>query len=177
MAGVRSNERLVEDQVGLLEPGLDVADDPFIGVLAERQLAVARGSEVLVGPLQFLNLRSGGWSALRGRLGPDPHVALGASVRRSGPQALDRIDHERQRLVFDVDALDRFGGRELVDRGDRENRLTLVERLHGEAALAERAGDDPFAEVCAGDDRRQIVGREDRLDARHRQRLRLRRCS
>ena len=111
--------------------------------------------------------RAGCAAGWRGRTQTLPCVR---AFGRPGPQALDRIDHEGQRLVFDVDALDRLGRRQLVDGRDRENRLALVERLVGQAALAERAGDDAFAEVGALDDRRQIVDGEDRLHAGHRQR-------
>jgi hypothetical protein len=169
VARVRADERLVENQVRLLEPGLDVADDPFIGVLAERQLSLPCRVEILVGPLELLHLRSCRRGALCG-LRPDPDVAFGARVRRTGPEALDRIDDERQPLVFDVDALDGFGSRQLVNGSDCENRLALVERLHRQSALAQRAGDDALAEIGAGDDCRQIVCGEDRLDAREGQR-------
>ena len=50
------------------------------------------------------------------------------------------------------------GGGDLVDRGDGEDRLAGVERLVGQ-----RASRAPFSI-------RQVVGGEDRLDARHRQR-------
>ena len=53
MAGGRSDERLVEDEVGLLEARFDVAEHPLVGVLAERQLPFFGGGEVFVGPLQF----------------------------------------------------------------------------------------------------------------------------
>ena len=176
-----ADEGLVEDEVGLLEAGLEIAERPLVGVLAERQLAVAGRGEVLVGPLQLLHLRPGGAAgaapaAGRRRRGRTQTLPSRARVRAARPQALERIDDERQRLELDLDRLDRFGRGELVDGRDREDRLALVERLVGQAALAERAGDDAFAEVGAVDDGRQIVGGEDRLDAGHRQRRAACRC-
>ena len=52
---------------------------------------------------------------------------------------------------------------DFVDRGDREDRLARVERLVGQRLLG-------AVQI------RQIVGGEDRLDARHRQRARSCRC-
>ena len=64
VAGVGADEGLVENEIGLFESSLDVADNPFIGVLAERQPSLAGGGKILVGPLQFLHLRPGRRSAL-----------------------------------------------------------------------------------------------------------------
>ncbi len=47
----------------------------------------------------------------------------------AGTQALERIDHERQRLEVDDDLLDRFGGDLFAVGGDREDRLAFVERF------------------------------------------------
>ena len=93
-----------------------------------------------------------------------------ARVRAAGPQAFDRIDDEGQRLELDVDRFDRFGRGQLVDRGDGENRLALIERLVGQAALGLRAGLHAFAERRADGGAGHVVGGEDRLDAGHRQR-------
>ena len=76
----------------------------------------------------------------------------------SGTKAVERIDDERQRLEIDDDLFDRFGGGELVNRGDGEDRLARVERLVGQRAFGVRA------EI------RQVVGGEDRLHAGHRER-------
>ena len=64
---------------------------------------------------------------------------------------------ERQRLEVELDPLDRLGGGQLVDRGDGQNRLALIQRLVGQRALG-------AAQIG------QIVGGENRLDAGHRQR-------
>src|SRR6266516_3201482 len=63
------------------------------------------------------------------------HFKVWSLGRGGRPQALDRIDDERQWLETDVDPLDRFGGRQFVDRGDGENRLALIEWLVGQRAL------------------------------------------
>ena len=49
----------------------------------------------------------GGWCC---GAGTHPHIPLGPRVGAAGPQALDRIDHERQRLELDLDRFDRFDG-------------------------------------------------------------------
>ena len=75
--------------------------------------------------------------------GADEHVALRAAVGRSGAQALERIDHERQRLELDDDAVDGFGGEFFAVGGDGENRFAFVDRFVGQrdipAASAEAA--------------------------------------
>src|SRR5689334_1541232 len=99
MARVRADERLVENEIGLLESGLDVADLPFVGVLTEREFFGLCRAEVFAGPLQFLHLRIGGPGRLRRT---HPHVAVGSRVRASGPETLEWIDDERQRLEIDL---------------------------------------------------------------------------
>ena len=94
-----------------------------------------------VGPLQRLRPSACGGAAgrraarLRARRRRDPDVAVEARVGAARPQALDRIDDERQRLEIDVDALDRLRGGRFVDGRDGENRLALIERLVGQRAL------------------------------------------
>ena len=90
--------------------------------------------------------RSAGAPARRAARRRIHDVALRACVRTAGPQADERIDHERQRLEFDDDLLDRLGGGQFVDGGDGENRLAFVQRLHRQAAFALRAGADVLAE-------------------------------
>ena len=75
---------------------------------------------------------------------PGRRLSIGSTTNGSGSRS-------------HVDPLDRFGRGQLVDRGDGENRLALIERLVGERALG-------AAKV------RQIVGPENRLHAGHRQR-------
>src|SRR5439155_24317437 len=50
MARRPSHERFVEDEIGLLEAFLDVAERPLVGRLPERHLTVLRVREVFVGP-------------------------------------------------------------------------------------------------------------------------------
>ncbi len=180
MARVVPDKRLVEDEVGLLEARLDVAGLPLVRVLAERELPGPGRGEILFRPLQFLHLRPRGrgrracpGSWLRGarrRQRANPGVALRARVGTVGPQRFKRIDRERQRLVLDLNPLDRFGRGELVHRRHGQNRLAVIQRLHRQAALAERARDDALTQVRALDHGRQIVDGQDRFDARHRER-------
>jgi hypothetical protein len=141
-------------------------------VLAKRQLAVLCGGKIVRRPLERLDFRTGrrrrgaGLGRRRGRRAY-PHVALRPGVRAAGLQAFDWIDDKRQRLELDLNLLDGLGGGRFVNRRDGQDRVADIQRLVGQPALAERAGDDPFAEVGAFDDRRQVVDGEDRLHARH----------
>ena len=63
---------------------------------------------------------------------------------------------------------------EFVDRADGENRLALIHRLLGEAALAQLVRRDHLAQIRHGVGRRgKIVHREDAFDAGHGQRFAL----
>ena len=180
MARVVPDKRLVEDEVGLLEARLDVAGLPLVRVLAERELPGPGRGEILFRPLQFLHLRPRGrgrracpgswlWGARR-RQRADPGVALRARVGTVGPQCLNRIHRERQRLVLHLNPLNRFGRGELVHRRHGQNRLAVIQRLHRQAALAERARDDAFSEIRTFDDGGEIVDCQDGFDTRHRER-------
>ena len=142
MAGGLHDERFVDDERGVLESGVEIAERPFFGGFAERHAAVLLFGEIFGRPLDRLDLWAGllalrlcaercrrAWRRRR------PDVAFGARVRAARAQALDRIDHKRQRLEIDVDLLDRVGRSELVDGGDGEDRLARVERLVGERAF------------------------------------------
>ena len=82
--------------------------------------------EVRLRPLEFCDL---GRARILPRR-PHPDVAVRPRVRPARPQGFERIDDERKRLEIDLNFLDRFGGREFVDGGHRENRFALVQRLH-----------------------------------------------
>ena len=56
---------------------------------------------------------------------------------------------------------------ELVDGRDRQDRLALVDRLVGQRDLAVDVGEHQLAVSFTASPPRQVVGREDRLDARH----------
>jgi hypothetical protein len=143
--------RLVENQIGLLEAGVEVSDLPLVGVFSEWKLFRLRVAEISRRPFQLLHLRVRWSGCLRGT---HPHVSFGPRVRTSRPEALHGIHHERQRLEVDLNFLNRFGGGVLVDCGDGQNRFAFIQRFHGEAALAQLAGDDAFAEVGALHNRR-----------------------
>ena len=155
--GRRHDEGLVEDQVGGLERGLQVAERPFLHRLAHRHAAFGRLGKVRRGPLEALDRGAWGFTR-RGRGRRRPHVALAARVGAIGPQALDRIGHEGQRLDVEMNQLDRLGGNLLADGRHGENRLTRVERLVGQAVLGGAV------------QLRHIVGRDDGADTRQRHR-------
>jgi hypothetical protein len=84
------------------------------------------------------------------------------------PQRIERIDHEGKRLKIDLDFLDGFRGGEFVDRGHRKNRFALINRFHGETALAPLAGLDHRAIVGKRVGwRGKIVRCENGFDAGH----------
>ena len=183
MAGRLRHERFVEHEVGLLEAFLDVADDKRVGELADRHLAGAGLVEVVFSPFPDLDLRrrrrrrrrgrragSGGHGRGRRERRTHPDVALRPRVRAVRPEAFNRIDDEGQRLEFDLDLFDRFRRGELVDGGDRQNRLALVERLVRQAAFGLRRRLHVLAERRPRGRAGHFVRGEDRLHAGHRQR-------
>ncbi len=100
-----------------------------------------------------------------------PDVALRARVRAGRPQTLNRIDDERKRLVFDVDRLDGLGRDGFADGRDREDRLALIQRLVRQPALALRGRLNVLSKRRACRRLREIIFRDNRLDARHRERF------
>src|SRR5208283_5095978 len=141
VARVGCDECFIEDQRGALEARLYVTVRPFVGRLTPRQTAFLLLREVRLGPLEHSDRgrrrgrrrssRHGRW---RRRLYPD--VSVRSRIGASGAQGLKRIDGEGQRVKLDSNLFNRFSGSELVDCGDSENRLTLIERLHVESPLA-----------------------------------------
>ena len=92
-------------------------------------------------------------------------------VRTARTQTDQRIDRERQRLELDHDLLDRFGRGQFVDGRDGENRLAFVHRLLRQRCVRPACWRLTFSpSVRARLRARQIVRRQDRLDAGHRQR-------
>ena len=179
VAGVRRDVRLVEHERGLLEARLEVAVRPLLRRIRHHRQAAGVGlGQLRLGPLHLADL--GTRRALRlaaarrrgrRRRRDEPVVALGPGVGAAGTEAHQRIDREGQRLELDLDLFDRVGGRDLVDRGDRQDRLALVDRLVRERDFAVEIGEDHLAVVVDGVSRlRQIVGGQNRLDAGHRQR-------
>ena len=133
--------RLVEYEVRLRESGLDVAHLPLVGGgAARRELTPLGGGPVGALPLDGRHVR------------PGHRVAVEAGVRSSRAQAVERVEHERQRLEVEPDELDGIRGRRLVDRGHGQNRLAFVPRLVGERRLVGRVH------------RRQVRGGQDRRD-------------
>ena len=94
---VRSVARMMSDRnIGAVA----VLDgETLVGVFSERKLFRLRVAEISRRPFQLLHLRVR-WS---GRLrGTHPHVSFGPRVRASGPEALNGIHHERQRLEVEA---------------------------------------------------------------------------
>jgi len=112
------HEALVEDELGGLEAGLDVAVAPFLGRLAGRQLVVAGRGKITRFPLQGLQVD------LRRR-----DIAVRARIGAAREQALQRIGHVRQLLEIDLDRLDRVGRGGLALGCDRQDRMPHIEHL------------------------------------------------
>lgn len=146
---------LVEHDRRVPEAGLEVAVRPLVVDLSHRQLAVGRGGEVGVGPLD-----------LGDALAAHHRVAVQAGVGAVRPQALERVEHERERLEVQLDLPDRVLCDRLVHRGQRGDRLAHEVRRVGEDGVARR-GD--LGHVVVGQDRDHTFHRERRrgVDASH----------
>src|SRR5688572_2203980 len=102
MARVRCYERFVEHQRGLLETRLEIAKRPGrIGRLPHRHPAFFRVCELFFRPFQILDLRKRRWLTGR-RSWTHPDIAFDSRSLCAGPQRLERIDMERQRLPADL---------------------------------------------------------------------------
>jgi hypothetical protein len=120
VTGGLHDERLVQDERGLLQTRVEVADGPFLERLAHRELTWPGRGEVLGGPLHRLSGSRSRWPgrrAWRRWTGCAPHVAVEPRARSTRPEAFQRIDDERQRLEVHDDAFDGVGGGDLVDGG------------------------------------------------------------
>jgi hypothetical protein len=120
MRQARGDERLVEHELGRREPRVEVPATTIPARARPGQLAVGGGREVAGRPLHALQVDAG----VR-------DVAVRARLRSARVQARERVDAERQLLVFDVDELQRVGRDLLALGGDREDRLTDEQRLVG----------------------------------------------
>ena len=87
VAGVRRDERFVEDQRRVLEARVDIADRPFIGRLAHRQTALLGLGEVRLGPLELRDVgrHHSGRAARRIRRRLAPRTQTLPSVLAFGP--------------------------------------------------------------------------------------------
>ncbi len=113
-----------DDEVRFLEAGVDIA--PHRGFASLRISGPLTGSELIevcLRPLDRLDLAA------------HEHVAFGSSIRAARLEAIERIDHERQRFEVDSNRFDGGGRQFFAVRGDRENRLAFVERLFRQAEL------------------------------------------
>ena len=174
MAGVGRDKGFVQNQGSVLETRFDIPYREPFGCLTHRQPPFLGLGKLGLSPFELLDLgqrRHASAPCVRWRGEAHPDVALFPRVRRAWPERVQRVDVERQPLVVYVDSFDGFGGRELIHRGDRQNRLALVDRLHRQPALAQGVGPDHYTQVGDGIRRsRQIVHGENRPDSGHGQR-------
>src|SRR5262249_57235127 len=56
VARIRTDERLVENEISLLESGLDISDLPLVGMLSERKIFRLGPAECLLRPLPPFSL-------------------------------------------------------------------------------------------------------------------------
>ena len=112
------DEAFLDDQLGGLEAGVDVAVAPLLRRLAQRQLVVAGRGEIGGVPFDGLQVD------LRRR-----DIAVGARIGTAREQAFQRIGDMGQLLEIDLDRLDRFGGDLLGLGRDRQDRLADIEHL------------------------------------------------
>ena len=149
--------RVLDDHaVGLGKTLLEIADHPFVLGLAKWQHVGGGVREVLLGPLELIDLRPRAL-ALDGHA--PKRIAIEAGIRAAGAQALDGIERKGKRLQLHFQRLDGVGGRELVDGRYCSDRLSLVERFARETRLVHGV-------LGTG----HILRRQDRLDPVHRQR-------
>jgi len=136
---------LFDDHVRLGEPGREVTVLPLGTRLGlHRDLARVQLGHVGLGPLYFAELP------------PEHRVALGPRVGPTRTETVERVEDELQRFEVELNELDRFGRRLLIDRRHGENRLALVEWLVGQGRLARRV------------DLRNIVVSQDAFEPRQR---------
>src|ERR1700722_16899659 len=123
MASGLLEQRLIHDVVGRLETGLEIAEGCFLACFAApRKPPLGDFIEVLGAPLDSLDFRV---------LIED--VAVGTGIPSVWPQAVQRIDDERQRLEIHFHLLDRFGRSPFVYGRNGENRLTGIHWFVGQS--------------------------------------------
>ncbi len=122
------HEGFVEHQLALGERGVDVAVFPLLRRLA-RGHAGASLLEVLARPLQRLELDAG-----------RADIAIGAGVGRIRVQAGERIDMERQRLVFDAHLFEGILRGGFIFGGHQHDGRTDVAGLQGQQRNFRRFG-------------------------------------
>ena len=143
----------VEHQRGGGKARVQIAVRPLFERLACGQAPFSGRGKILRGPLHGFAWRRTRRPLRAGHRGA-PRIAVETRVRAIGPEAFQRIGHKRQRLEVDLDAFHRFCRGQLVNSGNREDRLAGVQRLVRQRLL------DAF-------EFGQVVCGEDRLHARH----------
>jgi hypothetical protein len=97
MSGRLGHERLIEDEVGFLEPLFDVAEDPFVGRLAHRHLAGGRVGEVFVGPFPVDDLGRSRGSSTGAASAPAGRWRRGCGRRSCTGRRAGRLRRRRRR--------------------------------------------------------------------------------
>ena len=148
-------ERFVENEICVLEAGVDVTVRPLDSGFARGQGAIFCAGEIVRSPLHRLQLSG------------DKSIAFAPRVRSVRTQARQRIDDERQRLQIERDSLDGCCRGCFVDCRNGEDRLALVDRFIRQCRLGwKRCG----CFGCGISRRsRQVIGSQDAPHARHRQ--------
>jgi hypothetical protein len=141
------DDRLLEHERRLGERRGRIALRPFHRALRIRHLTRIDRREVGFGPLE-----------LAPAVLPRELVALHVGVGAPGAEAVEGIEHERERLEVDLDLFDRSGSGLFVHSRDRQDRLTLVPGVVGQDRLTR-----PLAS-------RNLIGAKDIDDTRHRER-------
>ena len=98
MSGVTKG--FIQNERGILKPGVEVSIRPFVGRFAHRQAALFEFREVRLGPFEFFDL---GGAVPGGRdWGLTQTFPSVLRVRAAGPQRVQRIDDERKPLKIDL---------------------------------------------------------------------------
>ena len=155
MAGVRRDESLVQNQRRVLEPGIDVAVRPVVGIvgLPIGSLPSFAFREIRFGPLEFLDLEAERTARVSRRAAAASWAAnqtLPSTSARSGRpgRSVSRGSTTNGRRSNSMlDFFDGLGGGQLIHGGHGENRLALIDRLIREPALAQPVGLDHRAVV------------------------------
>ncbi len=130
-----SHEVLFDDVIGVRKTFVDVADRPLDRHVSLGRAAFEEGVELFLRPLDLFGFRRRIAEALR-----RVHIALFARVGARRAQRLERVDAERQRLILDIDFLQRVRRDGVVDGRDCENRVTDEHRVVGQDRGAWRLG-------------------------------------
>src|SRR6185437_8930526 len=95
-------------------------------------------SKIFVRPLHLLQF----WNRRIRRFGTNPDVSIFVWIGTTGPEALQRVNHEWKLFKINFDLFNCFSAGKLIYRSNGDDRLAEVHRLIGQRALAPLAGLD-----------------------------------